>query len=282
MQVSEILKKAEADLATVSDAPRIDAERLLVHVLKIHESSWLYAHGEEDLDKKTQKRFEELVRERATGKPLAYILGEWEFYGRPFYVTPDVLVPRPETENLIEEALKYIAPGMTVADVGTGSGVIAVTLARELATSSRRKAADSPFVRGSKSDLFPLPYEGGGGRAERDGVVKILATDISPAALKIAKKNAARHGVADRIEFLQGDMLEPIKNKKSDLIVSNPPYVPSAEINKFEPRLALDGGPDGQRFVEQLAASGVPTILETINGEIISFPSSLLSSQLQA
>lgn len=254
MQISKNLKQAERQLLNVSDAPHLDAERLLMQVLKLKESSWLYSHGEEELDQKSQEKFEKLVQERATGKPLAYILGEWEFYGRPFYVTPDVLVPRPETENLVAAALKIIKPGMTIADIGTGSGIIAITLTLDM----------------------------------RDRVT-MLATDISEKSLEVAKKNAARHGVLDQIEFLQGDVLTPLKNCKIDLIVSNPPYIPTTEFDqftpegwkqglKFEPRLALDGGPDGQKFVRQIQESGIPAIIETTGGKITSFPSSLLLS----
>ena len=127
IKISTALRSAQEALQEFSDAPHLDAERLLMHVLKIKEASWLHSHGEEELDAETQQKFEELVEERATGKPLAYILGEWEFYGRPFYVTPDVLVPRPETEELIRQALPYIdvwrgihpEEVRTIADIGT-------------------------------------------------------------------------------------------------------------------------------------------------------------------
>lgn len=262
MNILNSLKQAEKILIKFSDAPQLDAQRLLRHVLKIKESSWLYAHGEENLDKKTEERLKELVAERATRKPLAYILGEWEFYGRPYYVTPDVLVPRPATENLIAATLPYIGvwrdahqgETMTIADVGTGSGIIAMTLALELS-----KPANTGESAG----------------------VQFIATDISEKALKIARKNARRHGVEHKIELLRGNMLEPLKNRKIDLIVSNPPYLPSSEVHRLDPRVALDGGPDGQKFVRQIQASGIPAIIETTGGQIISFPSSLLSSQVR-
>lgn len=265
MPVSKILKQAEALLQHTSDAPRLDAEWLLLHVLGQRESSFLYAYGEMKLGKKTHKKFETLVQERATGKPLAYILGEWEFYGRPFYVTEDVLVPRPETENLIEVVLpfidewrkKHLGETMVIVDIGTGSGVIIITLALELSK-------------------FHIPYS----------KFQFLATDISPAALEVAKRNAARHGVQDQIEFSQGDMLAPLKNRTIDLIVSNPPYIPSHQIPhpvskqvphrvwnaglKFEPRIALDGGLDGQDFIRQIQAAGIPAIFESTGGSITS------------
>lgn len=242
MTLTSFLALAVTRLASASDAAQLDADRLLLHVLNKKESSWLTAHGEEELTPEQQEEFERLANERATGKPLAYILGEWEFYGRMFYVTPDVLVPRPETENLIEEALKYVTPGMTVADIGTGSGVIAVTLALET-------------------------------RAN------ILATDISPAALRVATKNAQRHGVEKQIEFIQEDMTISLGKRKIDLIVSNPPYLPAEALAKagystdtlglnFEPRIALDGGKDGQDFIRKIQASGIPALVETTGGGI--------------
>ncbi|MEK7499679.1 MAG: peptide chain release factor N(5)-glutamine methyltransferase, partial [Patescibacteria group bacterium] len=258
-----------------SDAPHLDAQRILLHVLKQREPSYLLAHSDKQLTPEQLSEITRMQDARKTGMPLAYILGTADFYGRTFIVTPDVLIPRPDTEILIEKALEYIArhpgpragihgdmsgfrvkPGMTIADIGTGSGCIAITLALELKEKHR-----------------------------------IIATDISEAALAIAKQNAAIHGVLNRIEFIQGDMLEPFdfaqgKPYKIDLIVSNPPYVPSEELQPhsalrasrgkietqgldFEPHLALDGGPDGLKFVNQIKASGIPAIIETIGGEII-------------
>jgi release factor glutamine methyltransferase len=260
MTIQDALRSARTALPA-SDAPDIDAERLVLHSLGQRESAWLYAHSGDKLTAEQQTHLEALIARRATGEPLAYILGEWEFYGRPFLVTPDVLVPRPETEKLVEAALEYIRAHnkpLTVADVGTGSGIIAITLACELA---QFKIQNSKF--------------------------KILATDISPAALIIAKKNAERHGVADRIEFVEGDMLAPLEGRQVDLIVSNPPYIPTQEVEshfapkmgasrdklearglKFEPRIALDGGPDGQTFVEQIKAAGIPALVEVTGGRI--------------
>jgi len=245
MVIEEALRQAQAALASVSDAPRLDAERLLLFVLHQKEPVWLHTRSDHELSEAEQKEFERAVQERASGKPLAYIVGEWEFYGRPFYVTPDVLIPRPATEELVAAALPYIHPGATVADIGTGSGAIAVTLALE--TSAR-----------------------------------VLATDVSAAALKVAKKNAQRYGVESRIEFLQGDMLSPLAHKKIDLIVSNPPYLPAEALAKagwavdtvglsFEPRIALDGGSDGRDFVRKIQATKIPAIVESTGGVIETF-----------
>lgn len=268
--IAEALRQAQVSLQKISDAPRLDAERLLLFVLRKKEASWLYAHGEEELSEGQQREFERLVAERATGKPLAYILGEWEFYGRPFYVTPDVLVPRPATEELLEKALAHIQDDMVVADIGTGSGVIAVTLALETQTPS-----SSPLSGGAQEKNSSLDKG-------RMGGVSFIATDISPAALKVAKKNAQRHGVERMIEFLQGDMLTPLHDRKIDLIISNPPYLPAETLAEagwtvntvglqFEPRAALDGGPDGQRFARQIAAANIPAWVETTGGVTRSF-----------
>lgn len=276
-------------LTGASDAPRLDIERILMHVLGQPESAWLYAHGEEPLTTKQQEEFDRMLAERAMGKPLAYVLGEWEFYGRMFYVTEDVLVPRPETEELVEAALQYIniliqrqkEKEIIVADVGTGSGCIAVTLALVTPSGSPLSGGEAPHLSHllrKERGKFSSPDKG---RLEE---VSFIATDLSPTALAVAIKNARRYGVEGQIEFLQGDMLEPIKNRKIDLIVSNPPYVPTGEFQpqhtrgkietqglNFEPRLALDGGEDGQRYIEQIAASGIPAIVEGTGGEILKF-----------
>lgn len=231
-QVSEALRLARDQLEHTSDAPELDATWLMLHVLKQEESSWLYAHGDEVLSDEDEDKYKKLIERRKTGEPLAYILGYWEFYGRRFLVNRDVLVPRPSTEDLVDAVLPKLHKGMVIADVGTGSGCIVITLALELAN------------------------------------FQFFATDISPAALVVAKKNAELHGVADKIEFIQGDMLEALKNKKIDLIVSNPPYVSTSEILPFEPRVALDGGADGQDFIKQIEASGIPAVVEGTDGVV--------------
>lgn len=165
--------------------------------------------------------FEDVINRKADGVPAQYIIGEQEFYGRSFEVTPAVLIPRPETELLVEAVLKYgnqLAPQpgerLTAVDIGTGSGAIAVTLALE--------------AKG----------------------LRMLASDISPQALDVARRNASRLG-AD-VEFRQGNLLEPFAGLAPDMIVSNPPYIPASDIEELqpevrdhEPRTALDGGPDG-------------------------------------
>jgi release factor glutamine methyltransferase len=220
-------------LAKNSESPRTDAQLLLAFVAGKNKE-WVLAHGEAFLSKAQSEKFDELVARRATGVPMAYILGFAGFYGREFAVNDKVLVPRPETEHLVDEALAYIKNRVvslmpkqfvTVLDVGVGSGAIGVTLAAEVAQT---------FVEG---------------------------TDISMAALKMAEHNAKRLNVAGRCRFLHGDLATPMMERTYDVVVANLPYIPSAELPKppesagFEPKDALDGGSDGldhyRRFMPQ-------------------------------
>lgn len=249
MTIQQALRFAGEELRGASDAPRLDAERLLLHVLKRDETSWLYAHSEERLAAAAAAQLKSLVQRRRSGEPLAYLIGEWEFYGRPFYITPAVLIPRPSTEELVDAALRYLSDRPCVlADVGTGSGCIAVTLVLE----ARIKNLE----------------------------LRMVATDISREALVVARRNAERHGVAREIDFMQGNFLEPLRGRHVDLIISNPPYVPRAELDRarenpnavglsFEPRLALDGGADGMRYVNMLRRSLTPAIFESAGGVVV-------------
>jgi release factor glutamine methyltransferase len=172
-------------------------------------------------------RFRELIKRRVDGWPVAYLTGEKEFYLLKFEVSPAVLIPRPETETLVLEADRLLKPlsKPTVLDLGVGSGCISVSIAHQ------------------KKDA------------------RITSVDISPDALDIARRNAERHGVAERIAFVQGDLFDPVPPIAFDLVVSNPPYVTPAElaalapdVREHEPRLALDGGPDGLAFYRRIAA----------------------------
>jgi release factor glutamine methyltransferase len=252
--IRQTLLWATRKLNHSSDAPHLDAQWLLLHVLGLPEAAWLYAHPEDVLAPEAEKHFRRLVAERATGKPLAYLLGWAEFYGRRFMVTEDVLIPRSSTEELVEAVLMYRKTQkrfLTVADIGTGSGCIAITLALELAQELKTQNLK----------------------------LKIIATDISSNALSMARYNARYHGVFDQIEFLEGDVLEPLAGRSVDLIVSNPPYIRSGELAQaafstdtrgllFEPLVALDGGNDGQRFVRQLLEQHIPALIETAGGAI--------------
>ena len=196
-------------------AERGDAEALLLHVLR-KPRSWLFAHAEEALPAETIAAFDALLARRAAGEPLAYIIGRRGFWTLDLEVTPATLIPRPETELLVELALQRIPPdaAMTIADLGTGSGAIALALASERA------------------------------RAQ------VSAVDASAAALAVATRNAQRLGIAN-VEFLHGDWFAPLAGREFGVIVSNPPYIASDDPHlaqgdlRFEPAAALASGRDG-------------------------------------
>lgn len=211
------------------DAARLTAEVLLAHVLGLGRAQVL-ARAERVLTDPELARLQDLVERAATGEPLAYLIGRREFFGLDFEVNADVLVPRPETELLVELALSRLsAEPAHVIDVGTGSGIIAVTLA------VRRPA------------------------------LRVTAIDLSSAALVVARRNAERHGVADRVRFCVQDLLDPAP-EPADLICANLPYIPSRDVDELdvsvhEPRLALDGGPDGLDLIRRLLAQA-PAVLK--------------------
>jgi release factor glutamine methyltransferase len=227
------LSEAEAFLRLHDiDTARLDAEVLLGHALAIARTQ-LYARLSTILHPDQQERFWGLIQRRAAREPLSYITGEREFWSLSFRVTPDVLIPRPETELLVETTLRLLSQSprrhhhspIHLLDIGTGSGCVAIALAKELP------------------------------RAE------LWAVDISRAALTVAQENAQRHGVAGRIHFLQGDLFSPMNKERPrfDVIVSNPPYIAHAslatlqpEVRDWEPRTALDGGADGLDFYRRL------------------------------
>src|SRR6266403_3154927 len=267
LNVRAALKNGIAQLRE-ADVPSftLAAELLLLHVLG-RNRTWLYAHPEEIITDADAHRFFELVVRRAAGEPPQHLTGKQEFWGLEFEVTPDVLIPRPETEHVIEVALDRLAlrelranrppkstgAGLQIADIGTGSGCIAISLAKELPAAN------------------------------------FLATDISPAALAVAKRNATRHAVADRIEFSQANLLTPVGAQHAaphpgkiqnsappasresritdhdlrlfDLIASNPPYIGrreadslAREVRDHEPHSALFGGEEGYELYANLIA----------------------------
>jgi release factor glutamine methyltransferase len=202
-------------------APRLTAEVLLAHALT-QERAFLYAHSNEELTERAWIHYGRYLHERLKGKPTQYITGRQEFYGREFRVTPDVLIPRPETEHLVEASLKLIRANDTVVDVGTGSGAIAVTLALETAG-------------------------------------RVFATDISAPALALAVGNARR--LSASVTFLATDLASSIRDRSVDVLVSNPPYVPSVdqaglqrEVRDYEPHVALFAGPTGLEIYQRLIA----------------------------
>jgi len=207
---------------------RLNSELLLMFILNC-DRAYLYAHPERELTRDEQSRYAAALVERARGVPTQYITGHQEFWGMDLIVTPAVLIPRPETEHVIESVMDRVgrapAPSelLRISDVGTGSGCIALALAKE------------------------LPQ------------VEILATDISAAALEIARANAARHQLESRIQFREADLLAGFENDAFDFIVSNPPYVGESEedqvqleVRKFEPRGAVFAGPTGMEVIMRL------------------------------
>ena len=212
------------------DSARLDAELLLGCALGMSREELIVA-ARRKLSVVESDRYEDLLRRRLNREPLAYITGQQEFWSLGFLVSGDVLVPRPETETLVERALKHLATinnreAPRILELGTGSGAIAVALASELPQA------------------------------------EIVATEIAPAALEIARRNASRNGVSNAMRFLQGDLftaLDQELEKDFDLILSNPPYIPrgeiahlEAEVSRWEPRAALDGGVDGLDFYRRI------------------------------
>jgi release factor glutamine methyltransferase len=263
MKLREWLDRGEAILTDSPhpDRARRDAENLLLHHIGKNKA-WLMAHGEEEFAGCSAIGYATLLERRRKGEPIQYITGECEFYGLPFHVTPDVLIPRPETEHLVDKVLslsKHLgAPGLLpletwdqpasatepgapgpsplgtwdttnlmgplrILDVGTGSGAITIALATQLPNAT------------------------------------LTAIDISESALSISRQNAIRNNVADHIRFLQGDLLAPVAGEKFEIIASNPPYVPdtdhaliSVEVREHEPHVALFGGSDGLEIYRRL------------------------------
>jgi len=207
---------------------RLEAEWLLCAATGLDRVG-LYLNFEKPLDDEELARYRAMVIRRGRREPLQHILGSQEFDGLEFEVTPDVLIPRHDTETLVHEALVRKPEAAAVLDIGTGSGCIAVSLARQLPQAA------------------------------------ITAVDISGAALAVARRNAEKNGVA--IEFLQGSLCEPVAGRTFDLIVSNPPYIPSRdieslepEVRDFDPRGALDGGADGLDFYRLLIPAALPRL----------------------
>jgi len=211
-------------------SPRMNAELLLMFTLSC-DRAYLFAHPERELTVEEQTRYEEALAQRARGVPAQYITGHQEFWGMDFIVSPAVLIPRPETEHIVEAVLELTNGGRSsspggpahMVDVGTGSGCIAIALAKE----------------------FPQAV--------------IHATDISAAALEIAHANAARHQLESRIHFHQADLLQGLNPGSFDFVISNPPYVGESEedqvqleVRKFEPRNAVFAGPTGLEVIERL------------------------------
>ena len=228
LRIFEALNDAVERLGKASDSPKLDAELLLARALEV-QRSYLFAHPEDEIDSAAAIRFESALKNRINGMPMAYIAGEKEFWSMPLVVSPATLIPRPDTELLVEQVLIRIPQRAKwkIADLGTGSGAIALAIAKE-----RR-------------------------------LCHVTATDISEDALSVACENA-RLLALPNIEFSAGDWTTPIAGSVFDLVVSNPPYVatrdPHLAALQFEPTLALDAGKDGLDAIRRLAES-VPDIL---------------------
>jgi release factor glutamine methyltransferase len=215
LQGTELLERAAVSV------PRLTAEVLLCHALHC-ERAYLYAHGDDPLPERAWIHYGRYLNERLSGKPTQYVTGRQEFYGRDFYVSRHVLIPRPETEHLVETALSYLNqhPQSVVLDVGTGSGAIAVTIALE---SSRH----------------------------------VVASDVSIDALQIAERNRRAHSA--EVSFVAADLLNTVRPQSIDLLVSNPPYVPGSdaanmqtEVRDWEPHVALFAGDSGFEIYHRL------------------------------
>lgn len=241
--IGRILKWTEDYFAQKGiENPRLDAEVLLSHVLK-KQRIYLYVHFDEPLQAEELTAFRELIKQRASHVPVAYILGKKEFMGLSFKVTQDTLVPRPDTEILVQGAVERLrqlgCEKPHIADIGTGTGAVGLSVLH--------------FVKDAELDTV----------------------DISPAARAVAEENAASLELADRAHFFTGDLLSPLQGKMYTAILSNPPYIPkadiaglSADVQLSEPHTALDGGEDGLDFYRRLCAEA-PAMLE--NGGFMAF-----------
>ena len=239
MILKDVLKEGVDFLKSLgNEAPAFEAGVILCHILRC-QKVFLYTHDDYKLNEKEYREFIEAVRKRANGVPLQYITGHQEFMSLDFKVTPDVLIPRQDTEILVESVIEYVKKdskenSIEILDIGTGSGCIAVSLAH--------------YIKNSR----------------------VVAMDISQKALDVAKYNAQKNNVMNRMDFICGDIFTDLDNifgnykKEFDIIVSNPPYIPSDEIaylekqvKDFEPPEALDGGRDGLDFYRIIIKYGV-------------------------
>lgn len=225
LRIDAAITGATQTLREASESPRLDAELLLARALDVPRS-YLYAHAEEEMDPAAASRYASSIERRADGVPLAYITGEKEFWSMALMVSPATLVPRPETELLVSQALAKIAQdsSMRVVDLGTGCGAIALAIAKE------RPGCD------------------------------VVATDISEEALAVARLNARQHAVPN-VEFLQGSWTQPVRDQSFDIVVSNPPYVADDDSHlrrlRHEPRAALASGKDGLDAIRIIVSESV-------------------------
>ena len=236
MTILQLLHRAtEFLLENGIDDARLDAEVLLAHVLKMRRL-YLYVHLELNLVDEDINAYKELLHRRVAHVPVAQLIGNKEFMGLEFNITPDVLIPRPETEIMVQMAIEILGPikqPITVADIGTGSGAIAVSMLHYLDN------------------------------------VTADATDISKPAIAVARSNAEKFGVGNRLNLFEGNLTEPLVGRTYDAILSNPPYIPSKvidtlqdEVREYEPSTALDGGADGLDFYRRLIEDSPKLLLK--------------------
>src|SRR5579883_2268683 len=224
LQLKQVLDEGANRLTGISSQPRRDAELLLLRIIQ-RDRAFLLTNPDAELTTEQTQQYDQWLRRRAAHEPIQYILGEQEFFGLTFHVTPDVLIPRPETEHLVEALLERVPHDelLQIADVGTGSGAIAVALA------------------------VSLPQ------------AEVVALDISQPALAIARRNTERHHVSERIHFVTSDLLAAVAGESFDAIVSNPPYVAEGDraslepqVRDYEPAHALFAGSSGLDIYERL------------------------------
>lgn len=233
MTIRDIIIKYSKELEKISDTPRLDVEIFLQKALGDVDRIYIHLNLNKELTKEQYDEFLGYINDRINGRPVAYIVGNREFMGLDFFVKEGVLIPRPDTETLVEEIIELCKnknEEINIIDIGTGSGAITVSLAKYIENS------------------------------------KITSLDISDIPLEVGKINAVNNGVGDRIEFLKSDVFTAIKNteKKFDIIVSNPPYIPKKDIETlhtqvkdYEPYNALEGGEDGLDFYRQITEESV-------------------------
>jgi release factor glutamine methyltransferase len=229
---TSLLADITNQLAVISDTPALDASVLIAHIVN-RPRTWVIAHPELILTTSQKEQLDASLARLEEGEAFPYVLGHWEFFGLEFDITPDVLIPRPETELLVEKAIVWLQKSRvrrTIADVGTGSGAIAIAIAVNIPDA------------------------------------QVLATDISHRALEVARRNAIKFNVENRIDFVQCDLLpqhiDPLPTERHfDLICANLPYIPTQTLRNLpifgrEPTLALDGGPDGLSPIRRLLEIG--------------------------
>lgn len=237
MTIREIIIKYSEELKDISDTPRLDIELLLEKALGGVDRLYIHLNINKELTKEQEELFLELIKERLNGRPIAYIVGNREFMGLDFYVKEGVLIPRPDTEPLVEEVIELCKDrdDVSILDIGTGSGAITVSLAKYIEKS------------------------------------KLMSFDISDIPLEVGKKNAIANGVDSKVEFVKSDLFSAIKDKdiRFDVIVSNPPYIPKKDIETlhtqvkdYEPYNALEGGEDGLDFYRDITEQSLSYINE--------------------